>query len=37
MLGMLGFDYAYGFDNTINPDGTITGSWKPHFVFGQQF
>ncbi|MFQ5674941.1 MAG: BamA/TamA family outer membrane protein, partial [bacterium] len=35
MLGIIGFDYAYGFD-AINPDGT-KGSWKPHFVFGRSF
>ncbi|MFQ5602266.1 MAG: outer membrane protein assembly factor BamA [bacterium] len=37
MLGILGFDYAYGFDN-IDPDtGAKFGQWKPHFVFGRSF
>jgi outer membrane protein insertion porin family len=31
MLGILGLDYAYGFDR----DGGA--SWKPHLIFGQQF
>ena len=35
MLGIIGFDYAYGFD-FINPDGS-KGAWKPHFVFGRSF
>ena len=35
MLGMLGFDYAYGFDNEIG--GEKFGAWKPHFVFGRSF
>ncbi len=35
MLGMLGFDYAYGFDNEIR--GEKFGAWKPHFVFGRSF
>lgn len=36
MIGMLGFDYAYGFDY-FDADGNRYGKWKPHFVFGQQF
>jgi outer membrane protein insertion porin family len=35
MLGMLGFDYAYGFDNEAY--GRKYGAWKPHFVFGRSF
>ncbi|MDR2122507.1 MAG: outer membrane protein assembly factor BamA [Flavobacteriaceae bacterium] len=34
-IGMLGFDFAKGFDNTINsanPNG-----WETHFILGQQF
>jgi outer membrane protein insertion porin family len=31
MIGMLGFDYAYGFDR---PGG---GAWEPHFQFGSTF
>lgn len=37
MLGMLGFDYAFGFDNVDPLTGKRTGSWKPHFVFGRGF
>jgi len=36
MVGMIGFDYAYGFDN-LNASGEKTGKWKPHFVFGRSF
>ncbi len=34
-FGMLGFDFGYGFDNTIysnKPSG-----WQTHFIIGQQF
>lgn len=39
-LGMIGFDYGYGFDN-IDPPG-VSGygepeGWKPHFIFGMPF
>jgi len=34
MMGLLGFDYGYGFDNT----GTSgTNGWQPSFILGQQF
>jgi len=36
MIGMLGFDYAYGFDH-YNAYGEKAGIWKPHFVFGKSF
>jgi outer membrane protein insertion porin family len=36
MVGMIGFDYAYGFDN-LDANGEKTGKWKPHFVFGKSF
>jgi len=36
MIGMLGFDYAYGFDN-YDSYGRRYGGWKPHFVFGRGF
>jgi len=36
MIGMLGFDYAYGFDN-YDSLGRRYGGWKPHFVFGRGF
>jgi len=42
LLGIIGFDYAYGFDNIEFDDagratGRLLGSWKPHFVFGRSF
>lgn len=37
MLGVIGFDYAYGFDNIDNRTGIHFGQWKPHFVFGRSF
>ncbi len=37
MLGMIGFDYAYGFDNIDRRTGRRVGRWKPHFVFGRGF
>jgi hypothetical protein len=37
MLGILGFDYAYGFDNVNPATGEKFGDWKPHFVFGRSF
>lgn len=36
MIGMIGFDYAYGFDH-YNARGEKVGMWKPHFVFGRSF
>ena len=36
MIGIIGFDYAYGFDN-IDAKGQRYGSWHPHFVFGHSF
>ncbi|MFQ5864920.1 MAG: outer membrane protein assembly factor BamA [bacterium] len=37
MLGILGFDYAFGFDNFDPETGRKFGKWKPHFVFGRSF
>lgn len=37
MLGIIGFDYAYGFDNIDRITGNKFGKWKPHFVFGRSF
>ena len=31
MLGVIGFDLAYGFDNLLG------GEWHPHFQLGTQF
>lgn len=36
MVGMIGFDYAYGFDH-FDDYGVRKGVWKPHFVFGRSF
>ena len=36
MVGMIGFDYGYGFDQ-VNQYGEISGAWKPHFIFGRSF
>jgi len=36
MIGMIGFDYAYGFDQ-VDAMGRRYGAWKPHFVFGRGF
>ncbi len=36
MIGIIGFDYAYGFDN-FDVNGKRYGKWKPHFVFGRSF
>ncbi|MCI0512777.1 outer membrane protein assembly factor BamA [candidate division KSB1 bacterium] len=36
MIGIIGFDYAYGFDN-IDASGRRYGKWEPHFVFGRGF
>ncbi len=37
MIGIIGFDYAYGFDNIDSATGRRYGKWKPHFVFGRSF
>lgn len=37
MIGILGFDYAYGFDNIDARTGERRGKWVPHFVFGRGF
>ncbi len=37
LLGVIGFDYAYGFDNFDEETGQRQGRWKPHFVFGKSF
>lgn len=35
MVGLIGFDFAYGFDHYEN--GRRKGRWVPHFQFGAQF
>jgi len=34
MMGMLGFDYGYGFDPVVAPN---SNGWQPAFILGQQF
>jgi len=34
MMGMLGFDYGYGFDKVTE---TNANGWQPSFILGQQF
>jgi len=36
MVGIIGFDYAYGFDY-FDDFGRRYGKWKPQFVFGKGF
>lgn len=36
MIGIIGFDYAYGFDRR-DAYGRRHGAWQPHFVFGRSF
>ncbi|MCK5738780.1 BamA/TamA family outer membrane protein [bacterium] len=36
MVGILGFDYAYGFDY-FDANGNRYGKWMPHFVLGKGF
>jgi outer membrane protein insertion porin family len=35
MVGLIGFDFAYGFDHYEG--GRRKGRWVPHFQFGHQF
>ena len=35
MIGMIGFDFAYGFDHLT--DGKRAGEWHTHFQFGKSF
>jgi outer membrane protein insertion porin family len=35
-IGLLGFDYGYGFDDVLPRDGKPDG-WHFHFVFGRGF
>ena len=35
-IGLIGFDYAYGFDDVLPKDGKPDG-WHFHFVFGRGF
>ena len=35
MFGLLGIDFAHGFDNV--PNSTVKSGWQTHFIIGQQF
>jgi outer membrane protein insertion porin family len=35
-IGLIGFDYGFGFDDVLPLDGHPDG-WKFHFVFGRGF
>jgi outer membrane protein insertion porin family len=37
MIGIVGLDYAYGFDYYDIASGERSGKWMFHFVFGKQF
>jgi outer membrane protein insertion porin family len=37
MIGIIGFDYGYGFDRIDVTTGDPAPKWKPHFVFGRSF
>jgi outer membrane protein insertion porin family len=37
MIGLIGLDYAYGFDRINKATGLRQGSWEFHFQFGREF
>jgi outer membrane protein insertion porin family len=37
MIGLIGLDYAYGFDRINTSTGLKEGDWKFHFQFGREF
>jgi hypothetical protein len=38
LLGLIGFDYGYGFDRLDESTGTYTRKgWQPHLQFGRVF
>jgi outer membrane protein insertion porin family len=37
MIGLIGLDYAYGFDRLNLDTGLREGSWEFHFQFGREF
>lgn len=37
MVGMMGIDWAYGFDKVIDPNGLKKGGSQFHFILGQEF
>ena len=37
MIGLIGLDYAYGFDRIDSATGLRKGDWQFHFQFGREF
>jgi outer membrane protein insertion porin family len=37
MIGLIGLDYAYGFDRVSSTTGLREGKWEFHFQFGREF
>lgn len=37
MIGLIGFDFGYGFDSPNATEGNKPSGWQPSFVLGQQF
>ncbi|MDP2360187.1 MAG: outer membrane protein assembly factor BamA [bacterium] len=37
MIGLIGLDYAYGFDRVSSSTGLRQGKWEFHFQFGREF
>lgn len=37
MIGLIGLDYGYGYDNPDPVTGELKGEWIPHFQFGRGF
>lgn len=37
MIGLIGLDYAYGFDRVSSSTGLREGKWEFHFQFGREF
>ncbi|MFA7331521.1 MAG: outer membrane protein assembly factor BamA [Candidatus Delongbacteria bacterium] len=37
MIGLIGLDYAYGFDRISSSTGLREGQWEFHFQFGREF
>lgn len=37
MIGLIGLDYAYGFDRVDSGTGLRKGKWEFHFQFGREF
>ena len=37
LVGLIGLDYAYGFDRLNGSTGLREGQWEFHFQFGREF